>query len=207
VLKVSDVINKCRALTLAMFSLRFNPNVNHNELQYLEHTMAAIKDEMENGKVAAEIEQLRAACAVKDEALKKVSCYCHNYDPDKLAYFFGNDQRDLLGMVADNALSSTGQEYLDRMKQLEEELKPDMQTCKCGRVFDFKREGAYMFNYQRTCGICLGELSDKVTAMEAVIDKCREVLNTLNYTGGLGFDRHRWVDEALQAINNLKEDT
>ena len=38
-------------------------------------------------------------------------------------------------------------------------------------------------------------------AMRVALKHARETLITLNTLGGLGFDKHRWIDEALAAID------
>ena len=45
------------------------------------------------------------------------------------------------------------------------------------------------------------QLQKQNEAMREALKQARETLITLNTLGGLGFDKHRWIDEALATID------
>jgi FtsZ-binding cell division protein ZapB len=47
------------------------------------------------------------------------------------------------------------------------------------------------------------QLQAQAAQMQKALKHARETLITLNTLGGLGFDKHRWIDEALAAIDKI----
>ena len=47
------------------------------------------------------------------------------------------------------------------------------------------------------------QLQAQAAQMQKALKHARETLITLNTLGGLGFDKHRWIDEALATIDKI----